>query len=303
MAVRENAADLDRRFGIPGQARVQGGNGGLPKVAINAPGVSGEMYLLGAEVTSWKPQGAEEVLFVSAASKWADGRAIRGGVPICFPWFGNKADDSKAPAHGFVRAKPWQLESIAKAGEGVAVTMVTTSDGETKKLWPADFRLAQRTAFGRELVMELEMANTGQTPLRFEAALHTYFRVGDISRVRIRGLDGIHYLDKTDGNREKVQKGELTIGAETDSVYLDTPHTAELIDAALGHRIEVSKENSLATVVWNPWTAKAKAMSDLGDDEWKQMVCVETCNVAKHAVDLPPGQKHTMKAIIQVFRA
>ncbi|HMD31199.1 MAG TPA: D-hexose-6-phosphate mutarotase [Candidatus Acidoferrales bacterium] len=302
MASRETAADLDRKFGAVGAGRVVEGNGGLPKVAVTAANATGEMYLLGAEVTSWKPEGSEEVLFLSALSKWAPGSAIRGGVPICFPWFGNNAENPKAPAHGFVRAKAWQLESIQKKGDDVTVSMFTTSDSDTKKLWPADFRLVQRATFGHELLMELEMTNTGASPLRFEAALHTYFRVGDISQVRIRGLDGLHYLDKTEGNREKTQRGELTIAAETDSVYLDTPHTAELIDGALRRRIEVSKENSLATVVWNPWTAKAKAMSDLGDDEWKRMACIETCNVGKHAVDLPPGQKHAMKSRIQVIR-
>jgi len=302
MGVAGTIAELDRRFGIPGAARVLEGNGGLPKVSISAAGTAGEMYLLGAEVTSWKPRGAEEVLFVSAASKWADGRAIRGGVPICFPWFGNKADDPKAPAHGFVRAKAWEIESIVRAGDAVTVSLFTGSDEGTKKMWPADFRLVYRATFGAELSMELEMTNTGAAPLRFEEALHTYFRIGDIGRARVRGLDGIHYLDKTDGNREKTQHGDVEIAAETDRVYLDTRHAVELEDAALRRRIRVSKENSLATVVWNPWAEKAKAMSDFGDDEWKQMVCIESCNVAKHAVTLGPGEKHRMKAMIRVER-
>jgi glucose-6-phosphate 1-epimerase len=302
MAAAQSIAELDRRFGIPGVARVKEGNGGLPKVEVSSAGIAGEMYLLGAEVTSWKPPGAEEVLFVSAASKWADGRAIRGGVPICFPWFGNKADDPKAPAHGFVRAKPWEIESITRAGDAVTVSLFTGSDEGTKKMWPADFRLVHRATFGGEFSMELEMTNTGAAPLRFEEALHTYFRIGDIGRVRVRGLDGIHYIDKTDGNREKTQQGDVQITAETDRVYLDTRHAVELEDAALRRRIRVSKENSLATVVWNPWVEKAKAMSDFGDDEWKQMACIETCNVAKHAVTLGPGEKHRMKAMIRVER-
>ena len=302
MAAAQTIAELDRQFGIPGIARVQEGNGGLPKVEVNSAGIAGEMYLLGAEVTSWKPAGAEEALFVSAASKWADGRAIRGGVPICFPWFGNKADDAKAPAHGFVRAKPWEIESITRAGDAVTVSLLTGSDDGTKKMWPADFRLVQRATFGAELSMELEMTNTGAAPLRFEEALHTYFRIGDIGRARVRGLDGIHYIDKTDGNREKPQQGDVQITAETDRVYLDTRGAVELEDAAMRRRIRVSKENSLATVVWNPWAEKARAMSDFGDEEWKQMVCIETCNVAKHAVTLGPGEKHRMKAMIRVER-
>jgi glucose-6-phosphate 1-epimerase len=300
MGAGENAAELDARFGIAGVARVTAGNGGLPRIEITGEGAAGEMYLLGAEVTSWRPRGQGEVLFVSAASKWEDGRAIRGGVPICFPWFGNKAGDPKAPAHGFVRAKPWRLDSITASGGGATVSMSTASDAETEKLWPASFRLVHRATFGTELTLELEMTNAGSAPLQFEEALHTYFRAGDVTQARVRGLDGIHYLDKTDGNREKTQQGDVTIEKETDSVYLDTPHTAELADPVLRRRIRVSKQNSLATVVWNPWVEKTKAMSDLGDDEWKQFVCVETCNTAKHAVTLAPGETHWMRAVIQV---
>jgi glucose-6-phosphate 1-epimerase len=300
MAAAQTIAELDKRFGIPGAARVLEGNGGLAKVSVSSAGIAGEMYLLGAGVTAWKPAGAEEVLFVSAASKWTDSRAIRGGVPICFPWFGNKADDPKAPAHGFVRAKAWEIESVTRAEDAVTVSLFTGSDEGTKKMWPADFRLAHRATFGPELSMELEMTNTGAAPLRFEEALHTYFRIGDIARACVRGLAGIHYIDKTDGNREKTQQGDVEITAETDRVYLDTRGAVELEDAALRRRIRVSKENSMATVVWNPWVAKAKAMSDFGDEEWKQMVCVETCNVAKHAVTLRPGEKHRMKATVRV---
>jgi len=300
MSASGPVAELDAKFGIAGTARVVAGNGGLPKVAVTAAMAAGEMYLLGAEVTSWKPHGREEALFVSAASKWEDGRAIRGGVPICFPWFGSKADDPRAPAHGFVRAKPWQLDSIVAKGDAVTVSMSTASDAGSKKLWPGEFRLVHRATFGAELTMELEMMNTGTAALRFEEALHSYFRVGDAAKARVRGLDGIHYLDKTDGNRDKTQQGDVVIAKETDSVYLDTAHSVVIEDPTLRRRIRVSKENSVATVVWNPWIEKAKAMADLGDDEWKSFVCVETCNVGKHGVTLSPGEQHRMRATIAI---
>jgi glucose-6-phosphate 1-epimerase len=296
----EQIAELHRRHGIPGIAQVIAGHGGLPKVSVAVPDATGEMYLLGGHVTSWRPAGLEEVLFVSAATRWQEGRAIRGGIPICFPWFGNKADDPKAPAHGFVRAVPWKLESISQAGGSVAVSMFTESDANTNKWWSADFRLALRATFGRELRLELEMANTGNAGLQFEEALHTYFRVADVEKVRICGLDSVRYLDKTDAFREKAQHGDLAIGKETDSVYLNTRHAVELQDPGLRRRIQVSKENSLSTVVWNPWVEKAKAMSDFGDEEWKQMVCVETANVGQFAATLAPGSKHVLKAAIQV---
>jgi glucose-6-phosphate 1-epimerase len=293
-------AELNRRFEIPGIAKVAEGNGGLLKVSVTAPEATGEMYLLGANVTSWKPSGAEEALFVSAKSRWEDGVAIRGGVPICFPWFGGKAGDAKAPAHGFARTRVWKLESIARNGGAVTVAMSTESDESTKKWWPADFRLEQRVTFGAEFQMELALKNTGTTPLRFEEALHTYFRVGDIEKARVHGLDGMQYTDKTDARRVKTQQGDVVITSETDREYLDTPHAVELEDPALRRRIRVANENSLTTVVWNPWTQKAKAMSDFGDDEWKQMMCVETTNVSGFAVDVAAGGQHRMKAMIRV---
>jgi glucose-6-phosphate 1-epimerase len=300
MGSGQTVAELDAKFAVAGIARVSRGSGGLPEVVVTAPAAAGEMYLLGAEVTSWKPRGREEALFVSAASKWEEGKAIRGGVPICFPWFGAKGDDPKAPAHGFVRAKAWQLDSIVPKGDAVTVSMSTASDEASKKLWPAEFHLVHRATFGAELTLELEMTNTGAAPLRFEEALHSYFRLGDVTQASVHGLDRIHFLDKTDGNREKTQRGDITITKETDSVYLDTVHAVEIADPTLRRRIRVSKENSLATVVWNPWIEKSKAMSDLGDDEWRQFVCVETCNVAKHGVTLAPGAQHRMRAIIAI---
>jgi glucose-6-phosphate 1-epimerase len=293
-------AEPERRFEIPGVARIVEGNGGLAKVSITSPEAAGEMYLHGAHVTSWKPAGGDGVLFLSSQARWEDGRAIRGGVPICFPWFGDKTDDSKAPAHGFVRTKAWQIESIAQAGGAVTVSMFTESDENTKKWWPADFRLLHRATFGRELSLELVVTNTGRTPLRFEEALHTYHQVGSIETVRVRGLDMITYLDKTDSDREKVQQGEIAITAETDRVYLNTADAIELDDPALHRRARVTKENSRTTTVWNPWVGKAHALSDLGDDEWKQFICIETCNAGDFAVDLAPGEQHAMKANISV---
>ncbi|HLJ93178.1 MAG TPA: D-hexose-6-phosphate mutarotase [Gemmataceae bacterium] len=293
-------ADLNRRLGIPGVAQVVEGNGGLAKVQVTAADATGEIYLHGAHVTSWAPRAGKEVLFVSSQSQWKAGAAIRGGVPICFPWFANKADDHGAPAHGFVRAKAWQLESIVQDAGAVEVSLSTESGDSTKKWWPFDFRLVYHATFGSELSLELVLTNTGTKALRFEEALHTYLKVGDIEKVRLQGLDTVHYLDKTDSNREKIQDGALVIGSETDRVYLNTQQAVEADDESLHRRVRVAKENSLTTVVWNPWVQKARAMSDLEDAEWKQMVCVETCNVSPFAINVAPGQQHRMRAIIQV---
>jgi len=275
-------------------------DGGLSKVRITSPAAVGEMYLHGAHVTSWKPRDGEEVLFVSSQSQWEHGHAIRGGVPICFPWFGDKVGDTSAPAHGFVRAKAWQLEAIVQDGDAVIVSMFTESDETTRKWWPAEFRLVYRATFGLSLSLELVLTNTGTTPLTFEEALHTYHRVGRVEKVRLQGLDTVRYLDKTDSNREKTQRGDIVVASETDRVYMGTRHEIELEDPSLHRRTQVTKENSLTTVVWNPWVQKARTLSDFGDDEWTQMICIETSNVSNFAVDLGPGQQHKMRATVRV---
>jgi glucose-6-phosphate 1-epimerase len=294
--------ELNRRFGIAGLAEVVEGNGGLAKVRITTPGATAEMYLHGAHVTTWKPSDASEVLFVSEQSHWEADRAIRGGVPICFPWFGNKADDPKAPAHGFVRTKAWQLESIVQEGKDVTVTMAIASDEDTKRWWPADFRLVHRATFGSTLTLELVAENRGTSSLRFEEALHTYCRVGSIKEARLQGLSAVRYLDKTDLNHEKTQRGDIVIVSETDRVYQNTESTVDLEDPSLRRRLRVAKENSRTTVVWNPWVEKAEAFSDFGDDEWTRMICIETSNVGDFTITLPPGQEHRMRAILSVAK-
>jgi len=299
MSAMTAVEELNRRFGIMGVARVESGNGGLARVVVTLPDAAGEMYLHGAHVTSWKAAGAEDALFVSAKSRWEDGVAIRGGVPMCFPWFDKKRDDAKAPAHGFARTRAWELRAVERDGGAVRVTMALASDDSTKKWWPADFQAEYFVTFGHELRMELAVKNLGAAPARFEEALHTYFRIGDIAAARVRGLDGMRYTDKMDARREKTQTGDITITSETDREYLGTPHEVELEDAAIGRRFRIANENSRTTVVWNPWIAKAKAMSDFGDDEYRRMICVETSNVSQFAVEVAPGAEHCMKAVIR----
>jgi glucose-6-phosphate 1-epimerase len=295
-------ASLNTRFAIPGVARIVAGNGGLPKVEITSAQASADIYLHGAQVTSWRPAGSEEMIFVSGQSRWEDGRAIRGGVPVCFPWFRAKADDAKAPSHGFVRTKAWELISIAQEGETVVAALATASDEATRRWWPYDFRLVHRITVGAELQMELIMKNTGSVPLKFEEALHTYHRVGDARLMSVAGLDGVTYLDNMDGNSEKVQSGDVTLSRGTDNAYLNTQGAAEVIDPVLRRRIRTGKTGSNTTVVWNPWQEGAKALADLGDDEWQAMACVEASNILANAVSLEPGEEHAMIATITVTK-
>jgi glucose-6-phosphate 1-epimerase len=276
------------------------GRGGLLEVRVTSPHATGEMYLHGGQVTSWKPAGADEVLFVSDRAHWQDGRAIRGGVPVCFPWFGPRAQQAGAPAHGFVRTKAWRLDSVVEIDGDVTVSMSTESTDDTRRWWPADFRLVHRVTFGATLVMALEVTNTGAAPLRFEEAAHTYYRVADIGAVRIGGLRGTRYLDAIDSAREKTQEGDIAIVSETDRIYVNNGGTIDIYDPASHRQIRVATEQARTAVVWNPWIAKARALPDLGDDEWKRFVCVESSNVSPAAVDLAPGQPHRMRVVVTV---
>lgn len=284
----------------PGIAQLCEGNGGMQRIQIDGPLAQGEIYLHGAQVTSWKPAGKDEVLFLSSKSRWQEGQAIRGGIPICFPWFRAEADDPSAPAHGFARTTIWQLQSMIETDTGVAVTLATESDAHTLRWWPGEFRLVYRVTFGSDLRLELLCTNTGRTPLRFEEALHTYNRLSDVAHCRVRGLDNVPFLDNTDSNKRKTQHGEVAIASPTDSAYLDTTSDVDLLDPQMSRRIRLHKQNSLTTVVWNPWREGAAALRDLGDGEWARFLCIEASNIMGSAVDLEPGREHVLTAVLTV---
>jgi glucose-6-phosphate 1-epimerase len=292
--------ELDSRFGIPSRAQVVASASGTPKIRITTQQCTGEMYLYGAQVTSWKPANTPEVIFLSSKAVFTAGKAIRGGIPICFPWFRAKTDDHQAPAHGLVRTKIWTLESIDQNSGAITVAMSTLSDADTKKWWPHDFRALLRVTFSAELKLEFTVTNTGATAFRFEEALHTYHTVGDIHKTRIHGLDGVSYLDNTNSNRENKQSGDVVISAPTDSAYVNSQTAFDLLDPALNRRIHVAKKNSHTTVIWNPWIEAAHAMADFGDDEWQQMLCAEAANIMANAVDLPAAKSHTLTVTMSV---
>jgi D-hexose-6-phosphate mutarotase len=281
-------------------AQVRNGDGGLPLVRVESPHAEGEMYFHGGQVMSWKPTGEDEVLFVSRRAMWEASKPIRGGVPVCFPWFGPRPSDPGAPSHGFVRTRDWTLESVTETDEAVVVSMSTASDDESRRWWPSSFRLVHRVTFGRTLTMELMVTNTGNEPFRFEEALHTYFCVGHIDRTRVHGLEGLRYLDTlVTPPEEKMQLGAVTFSAETDRIYLD-PGPPIVIEDGTRRRVMLTASQSGTAVVWNPWVAKAHSLQDLADDEWPDFVCVETCNVRQRTVDLAAGLQHVLRVVVSV---
>jgi glucose-6-phosphate 1-epimerase len=295
------AEHLQGTHAIPDRVAFSPGNAGLPKALLSTPASQAEVYLHGAHVTHFALQGQAPILFLSAQSSFDPAKPIRGGVPICFPWFGPRTPDSagNSPMHGFARILPWEVVSTSADGDTASIELSLIDNEQTRKWWLHPFRAQYRVALSpRELVLTLTVANTGPISFRFEEALHTYFAVADVRNVPVEGLDGVEYLDKTDNLARKTQSGPVTIAAETERVYLGTRAPVVIHDPGPGRRVVNTKQNSDATVVWNPWVAKARAMADFGDDEWPRMLCVETANVGPHAVTLAPAASHTTGATI-----
>ncbi|MEJ0088689.1 MAG: D-hexose-6-phosphate mutarotase [Limisphaerales bacterium] len=280
---------------IPGHVAIVNNPGGLPKIKITTAFSTAEIYLHGAHVTGFQKIGEPPLLFMSAKSLFAPDKAIRGGVPICFPWFGSREG---LPAHGFARVTAWELETtklLSDGGVSIRLRLPENAGGMNAFRGKAEYIVT----VGEQLTLELQVTNTTAEPLSFEECLHAYFSVGDINDVAITGLKGVSYLDKTGNNARKLESGDaIKIVSETDRVFLDTASTVEIRDAKLGRRICVEKTNSFSTVVWNPWAAKVRAMSDFGDEEYKHMVCVEVGNVGQSQVMLAPGKTSSLKAVL-----
>lgn len=290
---------------LPDTVRLGTGQGGLPVVHVDGPAGSAEVYLHGATVTRWAPAGGADALWLSGSSQFSAGTPIRGGVPICFPWFGALDGHPEAPAHGFARLTPWQLVGAQSDDEHVTLTLrLTEADvagGPGAAAWPHRFEAVYTVTVGARLSLSLAVTNTDAEPFTFEEALHTYFSVSDVRTTEVAGLEGHAYLDRLAGPEPVPgEDGPVRFTRETDRIYLGVSSGAAVHDPAAGRSVVIAKHGSDATVVWNPWIEKAAAMVDFGDDEWTGMVCVEVCNVREHAVRLAPGASHTMTAMYQV---
>lgn len=298
-----DAAELQKEHGIEGLARFADRPHGLTVLEITSPAGTAEIYPHGGHVTHWQPAGQEPVLFLSGSSWFEPGKPIRGGIPLCWPWFGPSDELPDAPAHGLARLSEWTVQAVRPGCDsGVSVSLSLEPDERARALWPHPFRLELTVTVGPALSVELTTRNTGSRPMTITEALHTYLAVGDARRATVTGLGGVEYLDKMDGGARKRQSDEsIDFTAETDRVYLDTTGPCTLDDPAGGRRIRVEKSGSRSTVVWNPWIDKAGRMPDFGDDEWLRMVCIETANAHDNAVTIEPGQSHAIATTVSVL--
>ena len=219
------AEELTAEFSIAGILDFVETEHGLVKAAISLDGISGELYLQGAQLTAWRPPGERPVLFTSPNSAFAPGRAIRGGIPIIFPWFGANRHAPAAPQHGFARTARWHLNKVETSGRESLTLTLGLGDGDVASpFWPEPFRAIYTVTFAQTLSLRLAVQNRATHPITFEEALHAYFAISDIGTIAISGLAGTTYIDKTGAARRKPQTAALvTVTAETDRVYLDTP--------------------------------------------------------------------------------
>jgi glucose-6-phosphate 1-epimerase len=281
------------KSGTPGRVTFLEGRGDLPMLEISTEWSTAEIYLHGAHVTHFRKHGEPPLLFLSQCSRFAEGQAIRGGIPVIFPWFGPREGMGQ---HGFVRARAWELREVAPAADGSVSVRFRFPECPEAATYPP-FAAEYLVTVNESLTLELVITNRSETdPLEFENCLHTYFAVDDISAVAITGLKGVTYLDKVNNFAKQMESGDtVRIASEVDRVYLDTAGPVAIEDARFGRAIRIEKDGSSSTVVWNPWSARAQQLPDFGNEEFRQMVCVESGNVASNKITLPAGGRATLK--------
>jgi glucose-6-phosphate 1-epimerase len=290
---------LNDQFAIAQHITFAATAGGLPVAEIRNSYAAASVAVQGGHVITFQPHGQQPVLWVSSLSAFALGKTIRGGIPVCWPWFGSHPTDPSKPFHGFVRAAIWQVRGASVGpADATEIRLGLTESEASLAIWPHAFDLEIVVTVGAQLHIELIARNPGDQPFVSGGALHSYYTVGDVRRIAIGGLDGCDYLDKVEGFKRKTQHGPITIEGETDRVYLDTAAACVIADPALDRRIGIAKAGSRTTVVWNPWAEKARQLADFGDEEYLSMVCVETANADTDVALVAPGGEHRLSAVI-----
>lgn len=304
---------LNKKFAQNKQVKFLKSPEGFILMDIDNPMAKARISLYGGQLLDFQPHTqSEPVFWQSKKAVYKQGKAIRGGVPVCWPWFGaikagdkNTANNTKLPAHGFARLSNWKVKSVSTLKDEsteVVLKLHCESVCEQYLSLQSDFeaRLSLRIIIGEQLSMELITKNTGKYPVRISEALHSYFKISDINNVLIKGLDNTDYIDKLLNNRVFRQGGDLILEAKTDRIYTDTTSRLTIVDKQLNRTIEISKTGSMSTIIWNPWEQNSKVMADMPDKGWQSMVCVEVANAADNEVLVQAGETHRMSMQIKI---
>lgn len=294
MDTAERIAELNGKFKSESVTFGAWHDSQLPAAFVSNCYCRGAVSPFGAHVLSYVPEGEKDLIMVSEHSVYAPPKAIRGGVPVCWPWFGPAAQ----PMHGVARIQYWNLAAVRKESDGSDTLVFELSITEPHRLG-AVFEVH----FGAKLSMRLTTVNQGDTPFALGGALHTYFSVGEIEKVTISGLGGSTYCDRAGGGNIPGCHcaGDFGFTAETDNIYASDA-AVTILDPVMARKILVEKSGSHATAVWNPWIEKAKNMADFGDEEYHRMVCVEAANCGDDIVTLAPRMSHTLSQTVSLLQ-
>ena len=280
------AEQLNQDFGISGQVNITEGKGGFPVIEISNEKAKAKISVYAAQVLSFQPKAASsDLMFVSESAYFQPGKATKGGIPICWPWFGPDPEGKGRASHGFVRNRMWTLRSTEALPSGeTKVCLGVLPSEDTLAIWPYQFDLELEAVVGDQLSVTLRTQNKGEQAFSITQAFHSYFLTGDIGQVKVLGLDGLAYLDKADGGGEKTQVGDMAIAAEVDRIYQNVPSELVIEDGDMGRKIRISTTGSKTAIVWNPWIEIAEKMADLSAQDYQQFVCVETANAAVEVI-------------------
>jgi glucose-6-phosphate 1-epimerase len=267
---------------------------------LSSPLGTATVALKGAQVLSWVPSHSTEILWLSPNADLGSDKPVRGGIPLCWPWFGAQTSSKGSPSHGFARTTPWKIVEAGPGERHPVLKLALDTEANDRIDWPYAARAELTVRLGRSLTVELLTINLGRQAFALTDALHSYFRIGDIADVSIAGLANRPFIDQLDNGRTKSEAGEIFVSAEIDRIYQQTADTVDIADRSLARRIRIVKRGSLSTVVWNPWMEKSARLGDMGQDGYRKMVCVETANAGRDQVTLAPGEHHLIAAEISV---
>ncbi len=295
---------LNKEFGISNQVEIVEGKGGFPVIKINNEKAKAKISVYSGQVISFQSAGeSQDLLFLSEAAYYETGKAMKGGIPICWPWFGPDPEGKGRASHGFVRNRMWNLLSVEATPSGeTKVRLGVSADEETRKVWPYNFELVIEIVVGDHLTVALITQNTGDEAFSITQAFHTYFTIGDVNKVRVTGLDNAPFIDKVDGGAEKTQHGNITISEEVDRIYTKVKPDLTIEDEALGRRVQIASTNSHTAIVWNPWKEISTNMADLENDDYQRFICIETANAAEEVIEVSPGSDYKMQAVYTIER-
>jgi len=292
---------LNEQLGIANVLTFEQGKGDMPVANIHNALGSASIALQGAHVLSFKPKGEDEVIWMSEHATFAERKSLRGGIPVCWPWFGPHSTEASWPAHGYARTVHWHPSASKTLDDGSTYLCFELDASDVAEHFHVhSLQVALHITVGTHLELRLESKNGGDAPYALSEALHTYFHVGDVRQVRVEGLNDCQYLDKMDDFARKQQDGDVLIKQETDRVYLNTGGKLHIHDAALNRTIVIENKDSHSTIVWNPWIETAEKMGDLGEDGYLNMLCVETANAADNTIELAAGESHSMSCIYRI---